>query len=143
MAERSLSCLFGGKAKKKKGEEGGVRWGIGKGRKRKRGRKVNTFNKNFIKFSEWFSLMRAIDGVCSLQALWRQQLMLHVPGGGNCERHWDGGCFQKCVALPQTPSHRPFAFFYSIVKPPPLTVSLLKFSNLEIEQPHLLVLSYC
>lgn len=49
---------------------------------RKKGRKVNTLNKNFIKFSEWFSLMRAIDGVCSLQALWRQQLMLHVPGGG-------------------------------------------------------------
>lgn len=43
---------------------------------------MNTLNKNFIKFSEWFSLMRAIDGVCSLQALWRQQLMLHVPGGG-------------------------------------------------------------
>lgn len=34
MAERSLSCLFGGGAKKKKkGEERGVRWGIGKGRK--------------------------------------------------------------------------------------------------------------
>lgn len=34
MAERSLSCLFsGGAKKKKKKRKGGVRWGIGKGRK--------------------------------------------------------------------------------------------------------------
>lgn len=35
MAERSLSCLFGGGAEKKKaGGYVGARWGIGKGRKR-------------------------------------------------------------------------------------------------------------
>lgn len=53
MAERSLSCLFGGGAKKK--GEGGQGGGIGIGRKRgKRGREVNILNKNFIKFSVWF-----------------------------------------------------------------------------------------
>lgn len=52
MAERSLSCLFGGGAKKGRG---GPRWGIGIGRKRgKRGREVNILNKNFIKFSMRF-----------------------------------------------------------------------------------------
>lgn len=53
MAERSLSCLFGGRAKKKK--ERGAKVGNRKRKKeRKKGRKVNTLNKNFIKFSAWF-----------------------------------------------------------------------------------------
>lgn len=53
MAERSLSCLFGGGAKKKNGE--GAKVGNRKRKKgRKKGRKVNKLNKNFIKFSMWF-----------------------------------------------------------------------------------------
>lgn len=59
MAERSLSCLFGGRAKKKylkkKKKERGAKVGNRKRKKeRKKGRKVNTLNKNFIKFSAWF-----------------------------------------------------------------------------------------
>lgn len=65
--------------------------------------------------------MRAIDGVCSLQALWRQQLMLHVPKGTLRESWGRWLVLEVCrtITLPKTPLHQPSCFPLMYCKPLP------------------------
>lgn len=50
--QRSLSYLFGGRARKKRG--GGKVGNRKRKKEREKGREEKTLNKNFIKFSVWF-----------------------------------------------------------------------------------------
>ncbi len=77
------------------------------------------------------SLMRAIDSVCSLQALWRQQLMLHVPTGAPWEAWGRWLVLEVCRAPSLYPRH-PFTNLLFCKPPLAPTVSLLKFSIFDL-----------